>query len=1402
MKCKLLFLVVFIVLALEAFSQAGSYNDGPITIDVKLREVQGNFAATDEALLGIGFAPDELSFKIWSKDNLGIYPWTGGNCYQDLNFTPTLSGTNSIDFNTTFATFNYSTVNVPQFLELKIDAWEDDLPSDNLLGFCNTGTACEWNDIECCGVWVPPVYLFGVLITPGFCLGLETGDDYRCSAEPFFTGLDYRNGPPCEWYSHGNINGSGCVNTTSQSNPVSTDGYYKPHIETYWRYTKGNSFTNAIDLGNITTGVISHFNSNECYTNYYNASSGNDVIYSFTVNNPTGVNISLCGTNGAQFDSYLYLLNDTNAAPLALNDDACNDQSEIITSLCDVGVYYIVVDAVSASEIGTFTLTLIEDVNNAFDLNISKTNITCNGYDDGIINISVSGGSAPYTFSWYDDNMNLLQTPVLSTSSIDSIFSLSPGNYFAQVLDDNGCLILDTIEIYEPLPININLSSTNASCYGFSDASATVSVSGGVPGYTYAWNTNPIQNNSTAIYLSSGFHTVLITDQNNCTSMDSIYVNEPLPVPVDISSNSNIVCEGGNLVLNGSGGISYSWSPSIWLNSSTASSVVTTPSSSISYILTATDIYGCSNNDTIDIIVTPSISLSANLISPTICYGESVNININGATTYSWFPINGLNITSQGQAILSPNTTTNYQVIGTNNSGCVDTININVNVLSQPTVSINNSSIICEGESISLFANGANTYYWYPNTALNNNIGSTVVASPNSSVNYYVVGTDVNGCRDTAYTSISVNPSPSISLFPSQLELCEGDTGTVYLYSNLSYNWYPNTNIDDFLVDTVFLYPSNNTTFNIIAMDSLGCSSEINYDVSISPNPILNILSSSNSICLGDNTMLSVSGASSYTWYPSNTLDINIGDTVFASPISNTTYSVVGIDNNNCSSNSSIMVDVNPLPVLSVSPLISTICEDSTIQLSVTGANSYLWSPQIGLNTNTSSSVMASPIVSVNYSVTGTDMNGCSSVISTQVNVNSKPNVFTIPNVANICEGATIDIDAYGALSYTWEPSIGLSSNNSSNVTANPVSSTNYSIIGTDLNGCTASTSLQLNVGISPSVNVSPSNSTICAGESIMLSADGAIQYSWNPNNTLNSNFGSSVLASPTNSTLYTVIGVDSIGCSDTSYSAINVSSLPTASIPSNNGMSVCAGDSILLPLDVSGSPPYIISYSVNNSLQDIVVSSNNPAIISSNLPGNYIINTITDNTGCVNTGNGSLFVQLINKPIADFVFLDNEVDILDPQIKLVNNSFFADTWFWDFGDGFSNSEDYNPTHTYQEIGDYQVTLITENQSCTDTIKRIITIDPVYTLYVPDVFTPNNDGLNDLFLVKGVGVLDFKMKIYNRWGELIFYTQNINEGWDGKVNNSDPVAAYYSYIIDIIDFNNIQHTLKGDILLN
>ena len=97
------FLLVFLFTIINSKSQ--SYSDGPISIDVKLRSSRKFY--TDESLLGIGFAPDELVFKIWTQDNLLNYPWTGGNCLQDFNFTPIVGGGNSIDFNTTF-NFNFS----------------------------------------------------------------------------------------------------------------------------------------------------------------------------------------------------------------------------------------------------------------------------------------------------------------------------------------------------------------------------------------------------------------------------------------------------------------------------------------------------------------------------------------------------------------------------------------------------------------------------------------------------------------------------------------------------------------------------------------------------------------------------------------------------------------------------------------------------------------------------------------------------------------------------------------------------------------------------------------------------------------------------------------------------------------------------------------------------------------------------------------------------------------------------------------------------------------------------------------------------------------------------------------------------------------------------------------------
>ena len=1389
-KIFYIFTPFFILISFFANSQ--SYNDGPVNIKVKLREVQGNFTATDEALLGIGFAPDELTFKIWTQDNLGTYPWTGGQCLQDNNFVPTLSGANSIDFNTIIADFNFTSSLTPQFLDFRIDAWEDDLPSDQLIGFCNTGTPCTWQDVECCGV-----YLFGL------CIGIETGDDYRCDANPFLQGLNYRLGPPCQWYSHGYINGSGCNNPSSQSGAPNTDGYYKPHIETYWQYTKGNSFSNSIDLGVLSSGITTHFNSNECYNDYYSASSGQDVIYSFRVNNPTGVNISLCGTNGAQFDSYLYLIKDTNLVSLSSNDNACGYQSEISTSLCDTGIYYIVVDATSPTELGTFTLFLTEDLSSTFSYTNNSIPTSCNGYSDGKIYSYISGGAAPFTFNWYDDNMTLL-TSNNSINYSDSLINLQAGIYFLHVLDDDNCILIDTITITQPSPIQITTLSNDVSCNGLADGSASVSASGGNPPYYYSWNTIPNQSGSSAFFLSAGNYILEIIDSKSCTDSSVVVIQEPPPVPVAITNTTNNICAGGSINLTSSGANSYTWNPNIWLNTNFGNSVIASPNSSITYFVTGTDLNGCSNTDSININIIPSLNVSYSPSNPVTCDGESITINLQGASSYAWIPSTGVSQTpaTPGTSFLvSPQTTTQYQIIATDNFGCVDSLDIEITVLSKPSVGISSNLNICEGSSIPIVATGANNYSWYPSTGLSSTIGSVVTCSAITSTTYNVIGYASNGCTDTVQTTISVNPNPTLTTFPNSITSCQGDTISAFVSGANNYIWSPSLGLNSNSSDTVLISLVSSLNYTILGIDSLGCSSSIDLNVQVNPLPSISIMSSNNPICFGDQINLFANGGVNYSWYPASAFNNNTGSIVSSIPSNNTMYSVIGTDVNNCSNSDTMTIIVNPLPLVSVSPNISVICEGESVQLDAFGADSYLWTPALGLNTTVNSSVVATPLQTTNYFVTGTNYNGCSDIVSTLITVHPKPNLSIFPSEISVCEGASIPITVFGANSYTWSPSNGLSSNNGSTVIASPQSSTTYIINAIDSNNCSNVISSQINIGISPQLQISPVNPQICEGEAISITVNGADQYIWEPANSLSSSVGSIIVAEPTINTSYTVIGTDTLGCLDSLDFTINVIPKPNADIRSSSGGTICSGESGLITIDLNGNPPWDINYTVNgNAFQNS--TSDNPYLIYTDIAGTYLIASVTDANGCSNTGTGSSVLNILNSPIGSFTANPEVTDVLDPEVSFIDYSVYANSWIWNFGDNtFSNEQ--NPVHYYELPGKYNVTLVVSNDFCTDSIASEVIVNPIFTLYIPDAFTPNGDNLNDIFLVKGLdeGIDDFQIYIYNRWGQNVFYSDDINIGWDGTLNGKMAPTGFYSFIILVKDAMGTNHEIKDNILL-
>ena len=206
------------------------------------------------------------------------------------------------------------------------------------------------------------------------------------------------------------------------------------------------------------------------------------------------------------------------------------------------------------------------------------------------------------------------------------------------------------------------------------------------------------------------------------------------------------------------------------------------------------------------------------------------------------------------------------------------------------------------------------------------------------------------------------------------------------------------------------------------------------------------------------------------------------------------------------------------------------------------------------------------------------------------------------------------------------------------------------------------------------------------------------------------------------------------------------------------------------------------------------------------NESGFYIV-TLTANSvyGCPVSYTDT--VRVYKTPIADFITHPDAPDMNNPLINFYDQSYLASTWNWTFGDLSSNGNNYsdnqNPTHTYPDTGNYQITLIVSNSnSCYDTVIHIIRILPTFEFWIPNAFTPGGDGRNETFYGKGLGFKNdnFEMFVYDRWGKLIFSKTGYDEfGWDGTFMNSGKICEQggYTYLIKLTEIGGLNHVYKG-----
>lgn len=951
------------------------------------------------------------------------------------------------------------------------------------------------------------------------------------------------------------------------------------------------------------------------------------------------------------------------------------------------------------------------------------TSISCNGANDGSIDLTVTGGTQPYIYNWSNG------------ANTEDLNNLSAGSYTVSVTSNNGCIVTANAIISEPAAINATLTpqvyvgGNNISCGGYNDGSIDLTVTGGVTPFTYTWSNGYYTEDISS--LTAGNYTVSITDANGCTTMESTTLTEPAGMTSTITSPAlgggyNISCANGNdgsidlTILGGAAPYTYEWS-------NYASTEDLANISAGSYQVTVTDGNNCVLND--------SITLTEPLVLVT-------------TTVISNYP-SGTNISCYGSA-----------------DGSID---LTVTDGTPPY-----------------------SYNWNTNTVNEdlNNIPAGI---------YTVTITDANGCTKIESDTLTEPAEFQVTLtsptFPS------GD--------NISCNGFNDGEIDltAYGGNTPFTFAWSNGAsqedltglmagnYTVTITDANGCV--LTETITLTePVPFTaSITSTTNANCAGgadgSATVTASGGANGYVYNWNNgqsspiAVDLSVG-----------TYTVTVNDANGCLKSDSATI-------VSPSTLSATITDSTNIScykandgeatVLATGGTtpySYLWND--GQTTPTATNLSAGL-----QSVTVTDNQGCTASASVTL---TQPDSLTLSqvNIPTICIGsnATLSATVAGgtpAYTYNWaaypsDPSLNASQ---ANPTVSPTVSTDYTLTLTDVNGCMAvfpAISVPVNLPLNIAANaVGPAG--ICPGDSTIIAysaTGGDGDYHFSSNLPSNPALASEITVTPPSTTTYNITVTDGCGTPPASTSIdIEVFALPVPSFTSDP-MEGC------IPLEVNFINTSTNAVSYQWHLKDFtganVTSSNsvNP-IHTFTEDGDYYTQLIaTSAEGCKDTLTSSSPIIVHPLPDVDFEYTPKTTDLLNAWVEFEDQTDDAVNWYWNFGDGESSTEQH-PEHLYTDTGEFYVWLTTVSQyGCIDSAEAIVKVTPNIFVYIPNAFTPNGDGLNDEFMASTYGMdnLEFTMRIFSRSGEQLFFTRQQHVGWDGTFKGNIVPAGVYVYSID------------------
>ncbi len=667
---------------------------------------------------------------------------------------------------------------------------------------------------------------------------------------------------------------------------------------------------------------------------------------------------------------------------------------------------------------------------------------------------------------------------------------------------------------------------------------------------------------------------------------------------------------------------------------------------------------------------------------------------------------------------------------------------------------------VCPGDSVILTATQGQNYVWFDTPQMLTPIakGNILRRGPiQTQDTFYVASMSGINYSDLSHVVVFLDKKPLLPFIAKDTAVCRGDILRLKGNPAMNYNWNNNNNNSLFEIS-----PNVKTTYSVTVTTTAGCS--VSGSIAVNVNDLPDIKAFGTSVCKGDPAKIQVSGGNKYI--VNNR--IYTGDSIIVSPTETADYLITGVNSLGCRDTVLTKIIVNPLPELSVGHDTS-ICIGKNVILTAAGIGTFHWNK----SNETTQQINVSPKINTTYIVTLTDLNDCSSQDSIIVTI--KDSIHPIINgKTEICKGdsSLLTASAPGNNLFIWN-------NNETGTQLNThplLSDVTYHVRVTSTDGCSGQVSVNIHVHPLPIADAGK-DTIICQGNKINLTARGGNFFSWNtgdktPVITVNA---------INQSEKYTVTVTDQFNCSSTDEIVLTKKDNPVVKV--NADTSICKGSSLLLT--ASGNR---LSYSWNNGL-----GTGSSKTILPDLSTFYTV-TATNSFNCSNTAQTIVTVYALPEVTAK----GGEISAGE-TIEISASGATNFIWSNDLGSG--NIKIVNPsvTTTYIVTG-------MDDHTCTNSAYAIVKIDQNISIWIPSAFTPNGDGMNDVFVIYGDFISTVSIEIYNAWGLQIYSFEGKLTGiplelWDGSYQGVSQPEGNYCYLIRAVNNEKKKVIQSGSITL-